>query len=60
MEEFRRLLAEAFNESPLPLDAKFYVLKDVFRDVSELYQASLLRSQQIEKEESKDGVQQCT
>jgi hypothetical protein len=37
MEQFRNLLIQAFNEAELPFDAKYYIIKDVFRDVSSMY-----------------------
>lgn len=37
MEQFRNLLIQAFNEAELPFDAKYYILKDIFRDVSSMY-----------------------
>lgn len=52
MEEFREKLAEVFNTSNLPFEAKFYVLKDVFNEVNNLYRDLL--KQQPEKEEQQD------
>lgn len=37
MEQFRNLLIQAFNEAELPFDAKYYIIKDIFRDVSSMY-----------------------
>ena len=45
MEEFRNQLIAVFQSSNLPLEAKYYVLKDVFRDVSEGYYAELQKIQ---------------
>ena len=47
MEEFREQLVKLFNECSLPFDAKFYILKDVFRDVDEVYRNQL---QKLNKE----------
>ena len=41
MEQFRALLIQAFNGSELPFDAKFYILKDIYRDVCEVYEKML-------------------
>lgn len=47
MEQFRRLLIEVFNNSDLPFDARYYVIKDVYRDVLELYE-NFLKEQEAE------------
>lgn len=43
MEEFRKALLEVINTEgvKLPLDAAYYVMKDVFRDLSDTYMNSL-------------------
>lgn len=41
MEELREKLAEVFNTSNLPFEAKYYVLKDVFNEVNNLYRELL-------------------
>ncbi len=52
MEEFRSGLVDYINSSPLPLDAKYYLLKDVLRDVKDVYYAELQKLK--EKEVSED------
>lgn len=37
MEEFRAQLLETIGESNLPIDAIYYVLKDVYKEVEEQY-----------------------
>ena len=37
MEEFRLKLFEVCNESKLPIEAIYFVVKDVFRDVQDAY-----------------------
>ena len=37
MEDLRDAILKVLNDSQLPLDAKYYVLKDVFRDVDKIY-----------------------
>ena len=55
MEEFRNQIIKLFQENPLPLEAKYYVLKDVFRDVNEGYYNQL---EAIKKEkEVKDDAE---
>ncbi|MBQ8206359.1 MAG: hypothetical protein IJZ77_02760 [Bacilli bacterium] len=41
MEQFRRALIEVINSSELPFDARYYIVKDVYRDVFELYEKML-------------------
>lgn len=58
MEEFRIELLKVFNEYNLPFEAKYYVLKDIYRDATDAYYG-LLKQKKDAKEE-KDGVQQCS
>ena len=51
MEEFRQQIVNIFNNSDLPLDAKFYVFKDVFYEVNELYK-QLLQNQKAMVEDT--------
>ncbi len=58
MEELRKQLAGLINSANLPFEAKFYVLKDVFREVSDLYNNLLKEEQKQEtKEEVKDEAE---
>lgn len=41
MEELRIQLAELINNSQLPFECKYYVLKDVFNEVNNLYRELL-------------------
>lgn len=41
MEKFRRALIEVFNGSELPFDARYYIFKDVYRDIFDLYNGML-------------------
>ncbi len=45
MEELRKKIAELINNSELPFECKYYVLKDVFNEVNNLYR-ELLKQQQ--------------
>ena len=57
MEEFRNALIKLFSENPLPLEAKYYVLKDIFRDVSEGYYHELERiKNESEADEDAESV----
>lgn len=53
MEEFRKQLVQVFNDSQLPFEAKFYILKDVFRDVDDVYK-NVLEQMQEKAEGSKE------
>lgn len=43
MEEFENQLIEIFNQTPLPFEAKRYVVLKVARDVEDAYQAEKKR-----------------
>lgn len=51
MEELRINLIQTINQAGvnLPLEAIFYVVKDVYRDVEESYR-NLLKSQEVQKQ----------
>lgn len=55
MEQFKKQLIEAFNNNELPFDAKFYVLKDVYRDLFELYERLLKEYEIAAAKESEDA-----
>lgn len=48
MEQFRKTLIEVINSSDLPFEARYYILKDVYRDVAELYEKALMEQAQAE------------
>ena len=57
MEEFRNQLIKLFQENPLPLEARYYVLKDIFRDVTEGYYSELERiKRESEADEDAESV----
>lgn len=51
MEELREKIIALINEAELPLDAKYYVLKDVFRDVDKTYYDKLKELKEVNKDE---------
>lgn len=51
MEELRESILKVINESTLPLDAKYYVLKDVFRDVDKVYYDKLKELREVKQSE---------
>lgn len=44
MEQLRLSLVELINKNELPFEARYYVVKDVFRDLTELYSQYLLQA----------------
>ena len=52
MEELKRKLLQVVNESNLPLEAIYYLVKDLYRDVDDTYQRYLkeFEKQQNSKE----------
>lgn len=56
MEQFKKDLLEAFNANKeLPLDAKYYVLKDLTRDIEAIYY-NALREQEAKKNAGEQTV----
>ena len=53
MEELKRKLLQVVNESNLPLEAIYYLVKDLYRDVDDTYQ-HYLREAQKQQEEQKE------
>ena len=51
MEELKRKLLQVVNESGLPLEAIYYLVKDLYRDVDDTYQRYL---KEFEKQEQKE------
>lgn len=49
MEELKKQLLKDCNDSGLPLEAVYYLVKDLFRDVSDTYEEYL--KQQTSQEE---------
>lgn len=55
MEELRKQLVELINNSQLPFEATYYVVKDVFREVADVYK-SMLESAKTAGQESETEV----
>ena len=67
MEEFRYELVELINNYNLPLEQKFYIVKDVFRELNDLYgaylqqkraEAARVSAPQPEIEENEEEIQE--
>ena len=41
MDELRQTIITAVNNSNLPMDAVYYVMKDIWRDVYEMHESAL-------------------
>lgn len=50
MEELRNQLIAIINSIELPFEAKFYIVKDVYREVWDTYQKSLQEKEKGETE----------
>ena len=46
MEELKQKLLQVVNTSNLPLEAIYYIVKDLFRDVDDTYQRALRQEKQ--------------
>lgn len=52
MEELRNKIINAINESKLPVDCIYYLIKDVYREVADLYQLSMQKQEkEVQQEE---------
>lgn len=62
MEQFRKKLVEFINGSDLPFDAKYYIIKDIYRDIFELYLKMLEEQEKIKNTttvlENKEKIQE--
>jgi hypothetical protein len=56
MEELRKALIEVINNSELPFDARYYVLKDVYRDIFEIYDKLLKEYEAAKENESQNEI----
>ena len=56
MEELRKALIEVINKSELPFDARYYVLKDVYRDIFEIYDKLLKEYEAAKETESQNEI----
>ena len=54
MEELKNKLLQDCNESGLPLEAIYYLVKDLFRDVSDTYE-NILKQKELKKEEKESS-----
>lgn len=41
MDELRQTIVTAVNNSNLPIDAIYYVMKDIWRDIYEMHESAL-------------------
>ena len=55
MEELKRKLLQVVNESNLPLEAIYYLVKDLYRDVDDTYQRYLKQVEEAEQTQLKEA-----
>ena len=56
LRDFRKQIENIINQSGLPIDAIYFVLKDILNEVSEIYNNEIAKEemQKIEQENSKE------
>lgn len=56
LRDFRKQIEDIINQSGLPIDAIYFVLKDILNEVSEIYNNEITKEemQKIEQENSKE------
>lgn len=56
LRDFRKQIENIINQSGLPIDAIYFVLKDILNEVSEIYNNEVAKEemQKIEQENSKE------
>ena len=56
LRDFRKQIENIINQSGLPIDAIYFVLKDILNEVSEIYHNEVAKEemQKIEQENSKE------
>ena len=52
MEELRKQLVEIINNSKLPFECVFYIVKDIYREVNDLYKDMLATAENTKTEEA--------
>lgn len=52
MEELRKQLVNIINNTQLPVEAIYYVVKDVFREVDDVYQNILKNAEAVQNAEN--------
>ena len=54
LEKLKKKIEEDIINSQLRIDCVYYVLKDVFRDISDTYNAYLIQEKQTKQEEGEE------
>lgn len=54
LRDFRKKCEDVINNSGLPIDAVYYVLKDVFEEITNIYNQEMMKEEK-EKEEDLNG-----
>ena len=58
LRDFRKQIEDIINQSGLPIDAIYFVLKDILNEVLEIYNNEIAKEemQKIEQENSKENT----
>jgi hypothetical protein len=59
MEEFKNNLLYVINNSKLPIDATYYVFKDVFRELDDAYKTYLRRAAAAQEAQAQANAEQA-
>ena len=57
MDELRQTIVTAVNNSNLPIDAVYYVMKDIWRDVYEMHE-SVLKNASTKTESTAEATEE--
>ena len=58
LKDFRKKCEDLLNNSGLPIDAIYYVLKDVFNEVTDVYNQEIQKEEMIKKQNEDDGAEE--
>lgn len=58
MEEFRESLIQLINNTQLPPEAMYYIIKDIYRDAQEAYESYLIQRKQQKQSEVEETTKE--
>ena len=58
MDELRQTIVTAVNNSNLPMDAVYYVMKDIWRDVYEMHENALKNTASSKTESTSETTEE--
>ena len=56
MEQLKNDILKVINDAKLPLDAKYYVVKDIYRDLEAIYYQNLIKLNQQEEKPDEQNI----